>query len=269
MSMISGRNSENVSVFSKADKAVEPQPEGSCFNKITTYAKTKPLIFTIICVSIIVVIVIVIAVPVAVSKKDDSEESEDAPSLEDPSTCIMAETNCSLKEDSYTCPSYLNENYTCRNYYTEIDVHCNITCNTLAADCLLEKMNAFKTKYPSGYSWTDDNSYYKWNGRSSEVNIHAGYGCAGFAFMLSDACFGNYTASLVTATDSNVKYIRVGDVLRINSNTHSVIVMEVLDDYFVIAEGNYNKGVNYGRKLERSREGASIDFYYTRYPDAC
>ena len=135
-----------------------------------------------------------------------------------------------------------------------------ITVNTMQSAAEQEKdiydaMIAMKEKYPEGTEWTNDN-YYAWKG-----GIYAGgYGCAGFAFMLSDAAFGSAPAR----TYSNPDAVRVGDIARINDNTHSVIILEVRPDSVIVAEGNYNNSVHWGREISRSTL-QSASYFITRY----
>ncbi len=121
-------------------------------------------------------------------------------------------------------------------------------------------MIAFKTQYPEGTPWTNNNSYV-WNGGIYNI----GYGCAGFAFMLSDAAFGKLPARKITNAD--VTDIRVGDILRVNNDTHSVIVLQITDEGFVLAEGNYNSKVHWGRKLTWTEAKNTLTYVMTRYPD--
>lgn len=119
---------------------------------------------------------------------------------------------------------------------------------------------AMKAQYPEGMQWTNDN-YYRWNGGI----FSGGFGCAGFAFLLSDAAFGNLPARKLTGV--TLSDVRVGDILRINQDTHSVVVLEVHDSYVVIAEGNYNRSIHWGRTLN-STAVQSADYLLTRYPSA-
>lgn len=116
---------------------------------------------------------------------------------------------------------------------------------------------ALKTQYPEGMRWTNDN-FYSWQGGV----YSGGYGCAGFAFLLSDAAFGDLPARMLTSFDYSD--VRVGDILRINNDTHSVIVLEVYSDHVVIAEGNYNSSVHWGRSLTQ-REVMQANNLLTRY----
>ena len=119
-----------------------------------------------------------------------------------------------------------------------------------------EDMIALQGTYPEGTEWTNDN-YYAWNG-----GIYSGgYGCAGFAFLLSDAAFGCLPARIHTDTTN----IRVGDIVRINNDSHSVMVLRIEGDIMYTAEGNFNKSIrwNYARSLD----SISITYIMTRYPE--
>ena len=132
------------------------------------------------------------------------------------------------------------------------------SARSLDAQSVYQAMIALKSRYPEGTPWTNDN-YYGWRG-----GIYSGgYGCAGFAFMLSDAAFGTLPARMVRQI--NYPDVRVGDILRVNGDTHSVIILEVQSDGAVIAEGNYNRSIHWGRKLSRS-EVLAADYVLTRYP---
>ena len=145
------------------------------------------------------------------------------------------------------------------------------------ANEVYQKMIALKSQFPEGMSWTNDNRY-AWKGGI----FSAGYGCAGFAFALSDAAFGDLPArvilrnhdlltfvnsNLVTKVDSiSIEDVRVGDILRLYNDSHSVIILEVHSDYVVIAEGNYNSSIHWGRKLT-AEDVAAADYIMTRYPE--
>ncbi len=81
--------------------------------------------------------------------------------------------------------------------------------------------------------------------------------------MASDTAFGNLPARY----EYNVTYdnIHIGDILRINGNTHSVVVLEKTVDYVVICEANFNSSVHWGRTLPMSTVMAS-DYIITRWP---
>lgn len=151
------------------------------------------------------------------------------------------------------------------------------TLPALDEESVYDAMIAMKAEYPEGMRWTDDN-YYAWNGGI----YNGGSGCAGFAFILSDAAFGTLPARVITGSPEDFGWIRdpalieedlyfsiddirVGDILRVNQGTHSVIVLEVHADHLVIAEGNYNSSIHWGRKLYAA-DIMLVDYILTRYP---
>lgn len=127
-----------------------------------------------------------------------------------------------------------------------------------------QAMIAMKEDYPEKMEWTNDNRY-DWNGYSPQNGVYwsGGYGCVGFAFLLSDAAFGKLPAREMR--EITIEDVRVGDILRINEDSHSVIVLEVHDDHVVIAEGNYEGTIQWGRKL-KAADVAKADYLLTRYP---
>ena len=87
-----------------------------------------------------------------------------------------------------------------------------------------------------------------------------GRGCLVFSMIASDAAFGNIPA--YEFNDKNK--IRVGDILRINNDTHFIIVLKILgESKYKIAEGNFNSSINWGRIIDIKETG--FDYGYTRY----
>lgn len=133
-------------------------------------------------------------------------------------------------------------------------------------------MKELKKKYPEGMQWDNyipygtksNESAYFWHGGWILGKIRSGVGCAAFAFILSDAAFGDLKARV----EYNVPFedVKVGDILRINNDTHSVIVLEKSAGGVIIAEGNYNSTVHWGRALSVDQVKAA-DFVVTRYPE--
>ena len=102
-----------------------------------------------------------------------------------------------------------------------------------------------------------------------------GYGCAGFVFELSDAAYRkayNVPAGtlppMAKMRTTNMTDLRPGDIIRLDYNTHSVIVLRVAKSYVEVAEANYNKSVHWGRIItfaEILQTGTNI---ITRYDDS-
>ncbi len=119
------------------------------------------------------------------------------------------------------------------------------------------KIIAQKDTYKEGRRWTNKN-YYDWKGGIYD----RGYGCAGFAFLLSDAAFGDLPAR----KHRNFSKIKVGDIVRLEHDRHSVIVLKKEADGVIVAEGNYDDSIHWGRKLSYSEIRKTGTYVFTRYP---
>ena len=133
---------------------------------------------------------------------------------------------------------------------------------SITDDEVYDAIMALQSEYPEGMPWTNANTY-NWG---PEVAMGLGYGgfggggCQAFAMLASDAAFGNAPAYKFTDTSR----IRAGDILRINNDTHSVVVLKVDGDKITIAEGNYNSSIHWGRVIDINNCG--FVFGYTRRP---
>lgn len=132
--------------------------------------------------------------------------------------------------------------------------------------------------YKEGTPWTDyepysdEKGYYNWRGGLLNGKRIDAVGCVAFAFILSDAAFGDLQARMYAAGDFKYEDIKVGDILRVNNDTHTVIVLETSDVGVVIAEGNISSGdnkgvVHWGRTLSREDVMNNASHYITRYPE--
>ena len=124
-------------------------------------------------------------------------------------------------------------------------------------------ITSLKDEYPQGRHWTNEDTY-EW-GRDIAMGLgygsYTGRGCIAFAMIASDAAFENIPA--YNFTDKSK--IRVGDILRIYDNTHSVIVLKVKGaTSFTIAEGNYNSAINWERDIDLTETG--FNYGITRSP---
>ena len=135
-----------------------------------------------------------------------------------------------------------------------------------------EAMIALKETYHEGMEWTNFKPYgrdsekdaYRWHG-GKIFGASSGVGCSAFAFILSDEAFGNLPARATTRGNFKFEDVKVGDILRINNNSHSVIVLKKSAGGVIIAEANYNKSVHWGRAMSKS-EVEAADHIITRYP---
>ena len=78
---------------------------------------------------------------------------------------------------------------------------------------------------------------------------------------MSDAAFGDAKAQVHT----DYSNIRVGDILRVNNDTHSVIVLEVRENSVIVAEGNYNSSIHWGREIPKNQLIGQGHHIMTRY----
>jgi len=60
--------------------------------------------------------------------------------------------------------------------------------------------------------------------------------------------------------------IHLGDIVRVNKDTHSVIVIDITGDEYTVAEGNHGSSVNWGRKFTLSQFKSIGTYVMTRYP---
>ncbi len=117
------------------------------------------------------------------------------------------------------------------------------------------KLKQQKKKLPEGMEWTNMTGYAFKGGYFS-----MGFGCSAFVFKLSDIAF-----TKKATMHKKFNKIKVGDIVRMDDNTHSVIVMKVVGKYLVVAEGNYNYSIHWGRIISLSEVKATGTYVMTRY----
>lgn len=132
--------------------------------------------------------------------------------------------------------------------------------------------------YKEGSVWTNDEpysdskGYYRWKGGTLDGKNIVAVGCVAFAFILSDEAFGSLPARMYSAGKFAFEDIKPGDILRVNNDAHTMIVLEVNDAGVVVAEGNISTGdhkgkVHWGRAISREEVMYSTSHYITRYPE--
>lgn len=132
--------------------------------------------------------------------------------------------------------------------------------------------------YKEGAIWTNFEPYpntigkdYSWKGGPLDGKNIKAVGCVAFAFSLSDTAFGSLPARMYAAGGFQYEDIKPGDILRMNGDVHTVIVLEVNDTGVVVAEGNVSMGdhigrVHWGRAILKAEVMSSTSHYITRYP---
>ena len=128
-------------------------------------------------------------------------------------------------------------------------------------------------RYREGTVWTDyepysdEKGYYRWKGGTLDGKNISAVGCVAFAFILSDAAFDALPARMYPADQFQYEDLKIGDILRVNTDSHTVIVLEVSDAGVIIAEGNLNGKVHWGRAMSKDEVMRDISHYITRYPE--
>ncbi len=121
---------------------------------------------------------------------------------------------------------------------------------------IYKAMYAKKSVYREGMSWKSDR-FYAWRGGI----FRGGYGCVAFAFRLSDAAFGSAPAKI----HYNLRNVRIGDIVRFGKNAHSVVVMKIVGNTAVFAEGCYGDKVHWGRTMTLAKLRSEGSYVLTRY----
>ena len=135
----------------------------------------------------------------------------------------------------------------------------SVSCG-LTPQEVYDTLIALKARYPHGMRWTNEDGY-SWNGGY----FTEGLGCAGFSFLLSDAVFKDEPAVCISE-NITIDTIRPGDILRLKNPQHSVVALEVHENYIVLAEGNFNSSIYWGRTMSAQEIASRADYLLTRYP---
>ena len=121
---------------------------------------------------------------------------------------------------------------------------------------------SLKNRYSEGYAWPAG-SYYAWDAGV----FSAGYGCVAFAFMASDKVFGKYNKARKVSGPGWYNTFKVGDIVRINNDSHCVIILEKKKNSVIVVEGAYNNSVHWGREITMDYIKKTGSYYITRYPE--
>ncbi len=210
------------------------------------------------------------------SQDDASSPAEDSAPQDDDS--LPVEDSAAQEKDTLSQEILLPRN--------EVSAEESSSLQAAAADVVPTPAQAYaamialkdQDAYKEGTPWTNDEpysastGYYKWNGGPlGGANISA-VGCVAFAFILSDAAFGSLPARMYASGAFKFEDIKVGDILRVSNDAHTVIVLEVNAAGVVVAEGNISTGdhkgrVHWGRGISKEEVMRDTSHYITRYPE--
>ncbi len=120
-----------------------------------------------------------------------------------------------------------------------------------------ERLMAMQEQWPDGTHW-DGSSYYV------DKSGYREYGCFGFAIMLQEAAFPDLYGPYRRSAPIQFEDVCVGDML--STPGHTAIVVEAHEDYVVMAEGNMDNGVRWGRTVTAADMG-QFQYRWTYYPE--
>jgi hypothetical protein len=121
--------------------------------------------------------------------------------------------------------------------YLYVDGNANDARLTLEEVAMV--LSGLEQVYPSGTAWTND-TYYRCNGKGYATG---GFGCAAFAYMVSDTLYGTADYHKL----SNSDYLQPYDVAELYGGQHTVFVLNINNDNTItVAEANVNGVVRWG-----------------------
>ncbi len=171
-----------------------------------------------------------------------------------------AKISAKVKGNTYTCRITVKTKKTVTGSASSVSPSAALNSDTTgmspAEAKVYRKILSMRKKYPEGKSWTNDDCY-AWKGGI----FGRGYGCAAFTFLMSDAAFGETECVM----HKKLKKIMVGDIIRVDNDSHSVIVLKKTASAIVVAEGNYNSSIHWGRVITMKELRSTMTYILTRY----
>lgn len=130
---------------------------------------------------------------------------------------------------------------------------------------VIEKIKEFRITYPEGMKWGNSKEYYC--GAVETI----GYGCVALAFEMSDALFGKEVPLLRYDDFSDIKEkIRIGDIVRMEDDTHSAVVIDRDGEGVTFVEGNFTLDdkkdiVHWDEKMTYEELKKNGNYYLSRH----
>ena len=136
-------------------------------------------------------------------------------------------------------------------------------------------------QYMAGYSegtpWTNDIPYRRDDPYLNHVEFdgwpagcYGGAGCFGFMMdMMEYASNYEYPIRVVYGTYDNLPKLHIGDGVRVNNNSHSVLIIGINEDghTVTVAEGNFNSSVHWGRVIDLADPNNGFTYLSTFWPE--
>ena len=125
--------------------------------------------------------------------------------------------------------------------------------------------------YTEGTPWDNSHTY-------SNTVEYDGYpaGCYGaggcFAFMMDMMEYASnyeYPIRVIKGTYDNLPKLHIGDGVRVNNNSHSVLIIGINEDghTVTVAEGNFNSSVHWGRVIDLADPNNGFTYLSTFWPE--
>ena len=125
--------------------------------------------------------------------------------------------------------------------------------------------------YTEGTPW--DNSHIYWNTVEYDGYPAGCYGAGGcFAFMMDMMEYASnyeYPIRVIKGTYDNLPKLHIGDGVRVNNNSHSVLIIGINEDghTVTVAEGNFNSSVHWGRVIDLADPNNGFTYLSTFWPE--
>lgn len=131
---------------------------------------------------------------------------------------------------------------------------------------IMEKMKELKKVYKQGMSWGNEKMYF-----CDSISTE-GHGCAALAFRMSDELFGKETPLVQIDDFTNIEEeIRVGDIIRVDGDSHSILVIDRDSEGVIMVQGNFTLYdqkdiIHWGERMSYQKLREIGNYYHTRYP---
>ena len=123
--------------------------------------------------------------------------------------------------------------------------------------------------YREGTPWTDSNIYVNTVEYAGyPPGCFTGYACYGFMMnMMEYASNYEYPIRIIEGNWNHLPEIHVGDGVRVNNDSHSVVVLERDGDVITVVEGNWNHSVHWGRRINLADPSTGFTWVATFWQD--
>ncbi|MBO7119109.1 MAG: T9SS type A sorting domain-containing protein [Bacteroidaceae bacterium] len=147
----------------------------------------------------------------------------------------------------------------------------SMVCAQLSKNTVYERLIARQNVdgYREGEPWNNSNVYVNTvEFFGYPAGYYTGIACFGFMMdMMEYASNYEYPIREIEGSYDNIPEIRVGDGVRVNNDGHSVVVLEVEGSVITVAEGNYNRSVHWGRKIDLADPNVGFSYIATFWPE--